>query len=615
MKYRVTFLPQNETTNVAEGTTVWQAANSACVPVESICGGRGTCGKCKVRLLDRVSPPTQADRNFLEDAELVAGWRLACRTPVGGPVRVEVPRFVGDAAAVFSFRGQRVPIAPNVHKIVLRLAEVVPAISSPVPSNQERVLTALREAGFDARPVLSVLQALPYVLRPSEGAITAVMCGDEWIAVEPGDTTASLFGLALDIGTTTVVASLVNLRSGSIISEAGLNEQASCGADVITRISYSTQHKDGLRVLQQHIVHSLNRLLEIIIARAGIAREQIYEAVAVGNPTMLHVLLGMDPASIGTHPFRPLMRNAVTVQAAQLGFQLHSEARLSALPHLGGYAGADVIGGLIATELLRSNKLRLYIDVGTNGEVVLGSACGALAAAAPAGPAFEGAEIQCGMRAAAGAIAEVHIAADVQLRVIGDLPPAGICGSGLVDAVAELLRCGIIDPSGRLANSGEVRGKLPDALIDRLVEHNSVRAFLLSSPDLGVVLTQPDIRALQLAKAAVSAAATVLMRRLGVAPQDIHEVLLAGAFGSFLNPASARAIGLVLWLPLQRIVAVGNAAIAGAQLAMLSQREREAATRIPESVEYVELSGHPEFEQIFAEALPFPAPRFGPRAP
>src|SRR5581483_5354971 len=323
-----------------------------------------------------------------------------------------------------------------------------------------------------------------------------------------------------------------------------------------------------------------------------------------------HLLMGIDPEAISVAPFIPTITAPVTFRAADIGLRLHPEARVSTLPHLGAYVGADIVAGILATDLTRNkdSKLRLLIDVGTNGEIVLGSVNGTLATAAPAGPAFEGAQIKNGMRASTGAIEGVTITPEgVSLQIIGgDVRPIGIAGSGLVDAVAEMYRMGIVDASGRMIRPEEAQGKLADALIERLVTVDGVRAFRLSDPDSNIVLTQQDIRALQFAKGSIAAGVMVLMQLMGVTANDIHEVLLAGSFGSYINPASARAIGLVPWVPVERIAAVGNSAGEGAKIALLSFREREAANRIPEFIEYVELSGRSEFNDIFTDALAFP---------
>ena len=608
MKHPITFLPYNLTTHVPEGTKIFNAANWAGLAIDSTCGGRGTCGKCKVRLLHGSNGLTDADHRHLSATEIEMGWRLACRATINSPCEVEVPRLMTDPKAALLGYGRHVAIAPNVYKVLLRLAG--PSLEDQ-RSDVARILAALDAEGYAARTGLAVWRSLPKLLRESDFTVTAVLVNDELIAVEPGDTTSFAFGMALDIGTTTVVGALVNLKNGTVAAvQSTLNRQASYGADVIARISHTMLEADGLAVLHDTIVETLNALIEALLSASGVPREQVYEALAVGNATMLHLLLRLDPEAIGVGPFIPVMAEAVTVPAAELGLRLHPQARLSTLPGLGAYVGADIVAGVLATGVARNPdcKLRLFIDVGTNGEIILGSSQRTLATAAPAGPAFEGAQIKCGMRASSGAIEGVQIGADVTLQVIGgDVTPLGLCGSGLVDAVAELINAGLVDASGRLARPESVRGRLPKALVERLVEVDGVRAFRLSEADAGIVLTQPDIRALQFAKAAIAAGASVLLAHLGVAASDLHEVLLAGSFGSYLNPASARTIGLVpAEVPVERIVAVGNAAGEGAKIGLLSFREREAAGCLPDFIEYLELSGRPEFNDIFTDALSFP---------
>ncbi|MGE5265034.1 MAG: ASKHA domain-containing protein [Acidobacteriota bacterium] len=608
MKLPITFLPQNFVTHAPEGTTVFNAANWAGLAIDSTCGGRGTCGKCKVRIVLGANSITDADRRFLTEAELKEGWRLSCRAVIHSEYVVQVPRLMTSPKAALLGYGRHVVLDPNVDKVYLELAE--PTLQDQQP-DLARVLAALDKDGYAVRADPAVWRTLPKALRTSNFKITAVVCGDELIAVEPGDTTGKSFGLALDIGTTTVVAALVDLNTGAVAAvQSALNGQAPFGADVISRASYAMTEVDGLATLQTRIVETINTLLDQLLAASGVPRENVYEAVAVGNATMLHILLGIDPEAISVAPFIPVIEEPVTLPARDLGLRLGPQARLSTLPHLGAYVGADIVAGVLATGIGREKdeNQRLYIDVGTNGEIVLGSSRRTLATAAPAGPAFEGAQIQCGMRASDGAIEGVEISDDVHLQIIGgNVKPIGICGSGLVDAVAQLVQCGLVDASGFLAHAEQVRGRVGDVLVDRLVElEGGVRAFLLSDPEDKIVLTQRDIRALQFAKGAIAAGVAVLMSYLGLKAEDLDEVLLAGSFGSYINPASARAIGLVPWVPVERIVAVGNAAGEGAKISLLSFREREAASRIPELVEYVELSGRPEFNDIFTEALAFP---------
>ncbi|MGB8648488.1 MAG: ASKHA domain-containing protein [Anaerolineae bacterium] len=609
MKFQITFLPQNIVTHAPEGTTAFNAANWAGLAIDSTCGGRGTCGKCKVKMLQGAGPIDAADQKFLAEKDLAEGWRLSCRSLVHGDCVVEVPRLMTSPKAALLGYGRHVAIAPNVEKVFLQLDE--PTLEDQRP-DLDRVRQALDKAGYQVRTDLAIWRELPRTLRKNNWAITAVVVGDELIAIEGGDTSGQTYGLALDIGTTTVVGALTNLKTGAVEAvQSTLNGQAPFGADVISRISYTMMEPEGLTTLQTRIVETINTLFDRLLAASGIARENVYEAVVVGNATMLHLLLGIDPEPISMAPFITTMNEALTLPAAQIGLNLHPQARLSTLPHMGAYVGADIVAGVLATGLARGNndKIRVYIDVGTNGEIVVGSSSRTLSTAAPAGPAFEGAQIRCGMRASEGAIEGVQITDDVHLQMIGgDFPPVGLCGSGLVDVVAELIRNGLVDPSGRMVKPEQVRGRLPDQVVDRLIMiDNGVRAFLLSTPEQGIVLTQPDIRALQFAKGAIAAGVKVLMERLGITEDDLHEVLLAGSFGSFINPASARAIGLVPWVPVERIVAVGNAAGEGAKIALLSFREREAANRIPDFIEYVELSGRPEFNDIFTDALAFPA--------
>jgi uncharacterized 2Fe-2S/4Fe-4S cluster protein (DUF4445 family) len=610
VKHPITFLPSGITTHAPDGTTLFNAANWAGLAIDSTCGGRGTCGKCKVRLVEGADGASEADHRFLSEKELNEGWRLSCRASVHGPCIAEIPRLMASPKAALLGYGRHVLLNPNTAKVYLQLAE--PHLEDQ-QSDLARVMAALREEGYEARALPSVWRALPKTLRNSNFCITAVIVGDELIAIEPGDTTDKLYGLSLDIGTTTVVGAVVNLNTGAVEAvNSTLNSQASYGADVISRVSHTMMEADGLATLHGRIVGTINALLDQLLESCGVQREHIYEAVAVGNATMLHLLLNIDPEPISVAPFVPAISEAVTLPAAEVGLRLHPQARLSTLPHLGAYVGADIVAGVLATNVVRNpdDKLRLYIDVGTNGEIVLGSRRAALATAAPAGPAFEGAQIACGMRASAGAIEGVQIDDDVQLQIIGGaVKPLGICGSGLVDAAAELVRRGLVNASGKLLTPDEARERcLPEALVHRLVTlDNGVRAFQLSSPEDAIVLTQPDLRALQFAKAAIAAGVNVLLARMGLTADDVHEVLLAGSFGSYINPASARAIGLVPWAPVERIVAVGNAAGEGAKIALLSYREREAANRLPEFIEYVELSGRPEFNDIFMAALAFPA--------
>lgn len=610
MKYSVTFLPQNIITHAPEGTTVFNAANWAGLPIDSTCGGRGTCGKCKVRLLSGLDGVSDADHKYLSTAELEAGWRLSCRTAVHAECVAEVPRLMTSPKAALLGYGQHVILDPNVAKVHLKLVE--PTLEDQ-RSDLVRLTAALRDESYEVKVDPGVWRALPIVLRANDFDVTAVIVGDELIAIEPGDTSSWSYGLAVDIGTTTVVGAIVNLKTGAVEAvKSTLNSQASFGADVISRASHTMMEPDGLAQLTERILSTINGLVQELSDTCGVRLDQMYEAVVVGNATMLHLLLGIHPEPISVAPFIPAISEAVTLPAATVGIKLHPQARLSTLPHMGAYVGADIVSGVLATGLARNKdgKQRLYIDVGTNGEIVLGSIQRALSTAAPAGPAFEGAQIQAGMRASDGAIEGVQITpAGVTLQIIGgNLRPIGICGSGLVDAVAELVKAGLVDISGKLLKPDDARAAgISEALISRLVTlDRGIRGFRLSDETDNIILTQPDVRALQFAKGAIAAGVEVLLAEMDWTADDLDEVLLAGSFGSYINPASARAIGLVPWVPVERIVAVGNAAGEGAKISLLSFREREAANRLPEFIEYRELSGRTDFNDIFMNVLAFP---------
>ncbi|PYS96056.1 MAG: metal-binding protein [Acidobacteria bacterium] len=608
-KLRVTFQPKEVTTRVPSGTTLFHAAAWIGQPVESTCGGRGTCGKCRVRILEGTSPVTPADISHLGAEELADGWRLSCQAEVRGDMTVHVPRLLSTPKTAMFGVGRQVLLDPNVHKIHLKLPE--PDLHDQ-RSDFKRLRDALLEEGFAMSADLPALRALPKALRAADWDFTAVLCGEALLAVEPGDTTREAFGIAFDLGTTTVVGTLLDLNTGEARGVAStLNAQAVHGGDVLSRISHTMSRREGLEELQRMAGLSINSIIERLTGEAGVPLDRLYEITVAGNSTMLHLLMGIDPEPISVTPFTPAVDHGLSVPASDIGLAIHPRGRAYLFPDIGAYVGGDIVAGLLATALPRGDRMRLFVDVGTNGEIALGSEARTVCTAAPAGPAFEGAEISCGMRATTGAIEGVRIGEDgVTLQTIDDAPPVGLCGSGLIDAVAELYKRGLMDATGRMRGAEEMAGRLPASLASRLVTLGGVRAFVLATPEetggKPVLFSQKDVRQLQFAKGSIAAGIRVLMNVMGVAPDDLQEVMLAGAFGSYIHPDSARIIGLVPAVPLGRIRAVGNAAGEGAKIALLSYREREAAEAMPSRVEYVELSGRPDFNDIFMGVLGFP---------
>ena len=598
-KLEVKYLPFDRTTRVPPGTTLFSAAHWIGLPIDSTCGGRGTCGKCKVRVIEGRTDAETADHRLLRPSEIEDGWRLSCQARIYDDMVCEVPQLLRVPKAATMGLGRLVILDPNVRKVFLQLAE--PSLTDQ-RSDVMRVREALTEEGHDMVAGIAVLRTLPPVLREAAFAVTAVLAGEQLVAVEAGDTTGECFGVAFDVGTTTLVGTLMNLRTGMAASVLStLNGQAPFGADVISRISHGMNGPDSVLELQAAVIATMNGILASLYQETGVTPERTYEAVVVGNATMLHLLFGIDPSPLAVMPFTPAFMEPMSVVAGEIGLDIHPRGYIQTLPALGAYVGADIVAGVLATGIVREDKMRVFVDVGTNGEIVLGNGQRALATAAPAGPAFEGSQIRCGMRATVGAIEGVTLGDTIDLQIIGgDVPAEGICGSGLVDAVAQLLLVGLLDHSGRMKTAEDVPGH---PLRDRLIDVDGVRAFLLAD---GVYLTQKDIRELQFAKGSIATGIKVLMDILGIETKDLDEVLLGGSFGSYLNPESAKIIGLVPPVDVDRIIAVGNSAGEGAKIALLSYRERQVAFELPGRIEYVELSGRTDFNDAFVSVLGFP---------
>jgi uncharacterized 2Fe-2S/4Fe-4S cluster protein (DUF4445 family) len=594
-RVRLRFLQSGEDHAIKEarvlaGTTVFDAASWNGVAIDSTCGGHGTCKKCKVKVVSGSLPIDSVDPRAFTIEELKNGWRLACRAKALEDVTLEVPPLQSRPKAALVGVGRHVILRPAVQKRFLELTE--PTLEDQT-SDLERVLAAMDDV--ELRVPLTVMRTLGRTLRDANWQVTAVLADDVLIDVEPGDTSGQRHALAFDLGTTTVVATLMNLETG--LPEAVqsiLNKQQPFGADVISRISATMMDPDALGMLQQHAHATLQQLTEEVCTEAGVDPLNVYEVVVTGNATMIQIALGIDPEPLSMAPFTMAARKLPEAQASDFGIAVHERAPAVLFPALGAYVGPDIVAGILATGLTLDRRVRLFIDVGTNSEMVLGSSARALATAAPAGPAFEAAQIKCGMRAAEGAIEGVKIRdGEVELTVIGDVAPLGLCGSGLVDAVAECVSAGIIDKSGRyVLGSSERLGKIGEENV-----------FYLSDD---VYLSQRDVRELQFAKASIATGWALLCRDLGVEPEEISQVLLGGSFGSYLSAASAVKIGLVPKLPLTRIVSAGNVAGEGAKIVALSVTERAAATAILDEVAYVELSGRADFNDLFIDQLAFP---------
>ncbi len=607
-RVRLRFTPADRDVKVPPGVSVFDAASWNGIAIDSTCGGHGTCKKCKVKIIDGSVPVSRLDQRSFTADQLEEGWRLACLAQATSDLDVEVPPLMTRPKAATVGVGRQVILRPAIQKRYVELTE--PTLSDQVP-DLARLLAAIDD--LELRVDIHALRRLPVVSRASDFKFTAVIVDDVLIDVEAGDTTTRRFAIAFDLGTTTVVATLLDTSTGTPAAVSSmLNKQQPFGADVITRISATMMDPDALDRLRELAHGTLDELAGEVCKQAGVDPAEIYEVAVAGNATMVSLALGIDPEPLGVAPFIMSSATLPELLASDVGVQVHPRARAVVLPALGAYVGGDIVAGMLASGMDRDKRMRLFIDVGTNCEIVLGDGERILATAAPAGPAFEGGAIRCGMRAADGAIEVVKIGDDdVACQVIGDVTAEGLCGSGLVDAVAELVRVGLLDESGRFLSDEAALVARP-GVADRLgALDGGERVFALvwrEGKDLAdsVYISQRDVRELQFAKAAISTGWSLLLEELGVEPGDVQQVLLAGSFGSYLSPASAVRIGLVPKLPVLRIVSAGNVAGEGAKMTLLSMQERNGARALLEEVKYVELSDRPDFNDRFVDQLSFP---------
>src|SRR6266403_1478208 len=586
---------------VAAGTSILTAAHDGGVDVTATCGGRGRCTSCRVKFIEgTIPPPTIMDEIQLGDDLVREGYRLSCQCTVTEPITVQVAPPLEEHA--FQILGAGPGVGGLGVRIDAGIAKELVKVSLPreehhQTSDLEQLAAAVGVAPESVGP--SILAGLPQALRddPAGVTVTTFVSGSisgsgpggaarTVVAVERGDTTAMKFGLAIDIGTTSVVTTLIELESGEqLASVSSLNPQAVFGGDLMSRIAFAQFNPTNLRKLQTRIVGLLNQHVAEVCRTSGVLPKWIYKAVVVGNTCMHHLLLGIDPSHVGLAPYAPVMRHAAVLPARELLLKIAPEARVCLLPLVAGFVGADAVA------------------------VALGSRERLFACSAPAGPALEGAQIRHGMRGAQGAVDRVTIDADVRVHTIGETPALGICGSGLIDLLAGLLDAGVIDWTGLIRV--EARDSLPPALRDRVAMRGEERVFTVLRPgEAGaraeIVLTQDDVRQVQLAKGAIASGIAMLLHVAAVPLERVEELLLAGGFGNYLSILSAIRIGLIPALPVGRVRYVGNAASLVSQLCLLSEAERARADTIASHIEHVSLAAHPDFEQLFVDAMNFP---------
>ena len=603
-------------------TSILKSAHAASIEITATCGGRGRCTSCRVKFVaGTIPPPTIMDEIQLGNDLVREGYRLSCQCVPSEAVTVQVAPPLEERAFQILGAGPgvvgmgRVTLDSGIRKQVVKVS--LPREEHHQISDLEQLAAALGVTPTDVG--LAVLQGLPAALRDDPAGVTVTTFAppggrgsERVVAVERGDTAGMKFGLAVDIGTTTVVSTLIELDSGEqLASVSSLNPQAVFGGDLMSRIAFAQFDPGNLRKLHTRIIGLLNRHIEEACRQSGVLAKWIYKVVVVGNTCMHHLLLGIDPSYVGLAPYAPVMRHPLVLPARELFLKVAPEARVCLLPLVAGFVGADAVAVALATRIYESAEIRIAVDIGTNGEVLLGSRDRLWACSAPAGPALEGAQIRHGMRGALGAIDRVTVDDDIHVHTIGEADPLGICGSGLIDLLAGLLDTGVIDWTGLIRV--EAREALPPKLRERVVMRGEERQVIVLRPgEAGarqeVVLTQDDVRQVQLAKGAIASGIAMLQHVASVSDETVAELMLAGGFGNYVSISSALRIGLIPPLPKEKIRYVGNAASLGAQLCLVSETERQRAESVAARIEHVSLAAHPDFERIFVDAMNFPRP-------
>lgn len=599
----VNILPSNICLIAVKGALLIDVLREAEILIEAPCGGKGTCGKCNVLVAPHnIVGELPIDESF--------SMELSCRYIINTDITVKVledsksnkRKDVLVESETFQLNEARIrkhflTLAPQKYNLV---------------SDQETISRELVKLKIGYPDDLEILRIIPDVMRKEDYKITVVSHLDEVINIEEGNTTCSNYGVAFDIGTTTIVGTLIDLYNGiSLGSESSDNPQRTYGADVISRLAYLKSENNGLWTLHRIIIKAVNEIIGKLVTQYKLNREHIYAVSFLGNTTMMHLLLNINPRNLAESPYLPAYKFANCVKAKELGIKINDNGRCVITPNIGGFVGADTVGAVLATNIYDSEKMNLMIDIGTNGEIVLGSKDkGFYSCSTAAGPAFEGAQIKFGTRAIPGAIEKIKFTDDVKVHTIGNVPPIGICGSGLIDCVAELLKLKIINSKGSMSNC--FNENLPEKISRRIISVKNEMCFVLSYKEenplnVDIVLTQKDIRQVQLAKGSIFAGIKIMQKLLDVSDDEINEIKLAGAFGSYISKESALIIGMLPALDINKIVVVGNAAGAGAQKILLSDKYYQKSMEIAKGVEYIELSTSLNFTNEFIKALSFPA--------
>jgi len=606
MSFIIDFQPVGKRKRYRKPVTILEAAREAGIRLKSVCGGKGECGKCRVRVRSgATSPLTETERKTLSSGEIEEGYRLACRTVLQGKARVYLPPSSLTEAQRLLLTGSetRIKVLPTVRKYALQLR---PPTLSDTRSDLERIRDGLL-AQHSARVTdvdHEVLKTLGTTLREADWKVTCTVAGREITGIDSGDTSSRAFGVAIDLGTTKIALYLVDLVTGQTVDALGLmNPQIIYGEDVISRIDYAMSDSSNRQRLTAVVTKEINASIEELCLKNGISERDILCLSLVGNTAMHHIFLGLPTRQLALAPYVAVMDSALTIKSRELGLSACPGSYVHFPPPIAGFVGSDHVAMLIASGIYQKAGNIMAIDIGTNTEIALKSGGVITCCSCASGPAFEGAHIKQGMRAAPGAIEGILIDPETmaaKVVTINDKRPVGICGSGVLEGIAEMLRAGIINLRGRMAK---------DRPGVRINEQNQLEFVLVASGDTDVgediVITHHDVSEVQLAKAAIRTGFDILLENAGLGPDDIDQVIIAGAFGSYIDPIDALRLGMFPDIPATKFVSVGNAAGVGAKQILISTKWQRRAIKLAKAVRYIELAARPDFSEHFVRALPF----------
>ena len=593
---KITVQPSGKVYEYEPGGTLLEILLAQEIFVDNPCNGKGVCGKCRIRVLKGdLETPGETEQRLLKEDELAAGVRLSCLVKPDCDLEVELMQKERKHEVLTSGYVPKFDFDVDIQKKVIEIRK--PTLEDQTPYEDQVKEQTGFELSYDA---LKTVRFVP-------GTATAVIRGNEVIQIEAGDTTNVLYGVAIDIGTTTVVCTLVDMLTGKELAHASMiNAQKHFGLDVLTRITYELEHpEDGALKLQKALVDSINDMIGDLCKQTGIQREDVYEIAVGANCTMMHTLLGIDATSIGKAPYAPVFVRAKDIKAGEIGLHAAGCARLYCLPSVSSYIGADIVAGAYVCQLKEEEGNVLFIDIGTNGEIVLSNHGRLLCCSCAAGPALEGMNISSGMRAAEGAIEDVEITADgIRLNVIGNEEPIGICGSGILAVVKELLKVGLVRKDGAFIKLKQ----LPEDDWRRsMIQQNGIkREFIMTESPQKLLITQGDIRQVQLAKGAILSGFIALLDRAGIRMEDLNKVMIAGQFGAHLPADSLVGTGILPKEVKDKLVYVGNSSKTGAYMALMSSKVKKEMEAQAGHMDYMELGATEGYERLFSGCLIFP---------